>query len=71
MLKNFKFMDEHLIIKLLLLLEILRILLGKMAADGTCHDLPGDYIEMDYCDKINSAKLKSLYHCASHVMAVR
>ena len=41
-----------------------------MAADGTCHDLPGDCIEMNFCDKINSTKLKSLYHCASHVMAV-
>ena len=42
------------------MLRIEMCAVAKMAADATCHALPGGYIELDYCDSVNSAVMKSL-----------
>ena len=42
------------------MLRIAMCAVAKMAADTTCQALAGGYVELDYCDSVNNAIMKSL-----------
>ena len=42
------------------MLRIAMCAIAEMAADNTCHALADGYMELDYCDSVNSVIMKSL-----------